>query len=139
MKKTIPVKVYNEKEANIKKQKEFLQWQNTLLDSYEQSKTNYNKEINELFGYNDMQFEDKIINKKTKALPDGYILKAPEFPFRKALYPSKTKIQHIKKYILSANNGNDDYLYLKKYYDSNSVSDIIKTSMKLLIEKIKNK
>lgn len=138
MKKTIPVKVYNEKEVNIKKQKDFLQWQNTLLDSYEQSKTNYNKEINELFGYN-VQFDDKIINKKTKALPDRYILKAPEVPLRKALYPSKTKIKQIKKYILSANNGNDDYLYLKKYYDSNSVSDIIKTSMKLLIEKIKNK
>lgn len=139
MEKTIHVKVYKVKKSDIKKQKDFLQWQNTLLDSYEQSKTNYNKEINELFGYNDIQFDDKIINKKTKALPDGYILKAPEFPLRKALYPSKTKIKQIKKYILSANNSNDDYLYLKKYYDSNSVSDIIKTSMKLLIEKIKNK
>ena len=64
MEKNIPVKVYKVKKSDIKKQKDFLQWQNTLLDSYEQSKTNYNKEINELFGYNDIQFNDKIINKK---------------------------------------------------------------------------
>lgn len=55
MKKNIPFKAIDTKELDFKNKEEFLEWRKKILENYEQSKIDYKKEMNELFGYNKEQ------------------------------------------------------------------------------------
>lgn len=55
MKKNIPLKAIDTKELDFKNKEEFLEWRKKILKKYEQSKIDYEKEMNELFGYDKEQ------------------------------------------------------------------------------------
>ena len=53
--KNIPLKAIDTTELDFKNKEEFLEWRKKILENYEQSKIDYKKEMNELFGYNEEQ------------------------------------------------------------------------------------
>ena len=55
MKKDIRLKPINTTELEFKDKDQFLKWREKILENYEQSKIDYKKEMNQLFGYNQEQ------------------------------------------------------------------------------------
>ena len=55
MKKSIPLKAISTTELEFKDKTEFLEWRRKILENYEQSKIDYQKEMNKLFGYEEDQ------------------------------------------------------------------------------------
>lgn len=55
MKREISLKPIDTTELEFKDREEFLKWREKIFDNYEQSKINYQKEMQELFGYNQGQ------------------------------------------------------------------------------------
>lgn len=55
MKENIPLKAINTTELEFKDKTEFLKWRRKILENYEQSKIDYQKEMTRLFGYEEEQ------------------------------------------------------------------------------------
>ena len=53
MKKNTESKSTNITDLKFKDKEEFLKWREKILENYEQSKIDYQKEMSELFGYDD--------------------------------------------------------------------------------------
>lgn len=55
MGKKVPFKAIETTELDFKDKEEFLKWREKMFEIYEQSKIDYQEEINKLFGYDKKQ------------------------------------------------------------------------------------